>query len=213
MPNNNVINFFQIGAIATIELNNPEQHNVLTKSAIQNFCHCLDMVATDSTIKVLVIRAVGNKTFCAGASLDEIGAGQLSAAEFAELPNKISAITIPTICALNGDVFGGGVELGICCDFRIGVKGMKLKIPAARLGVKYPAKGVRRYQQVLGMNTAKRLLMRCESLNASQLLEYGYLTQLVGFEQLSDSVDLLCDELLALDSDALMAIKDAFEFV
>ena len=75
------------------------------------------------------------------------------------LTDRLAAVRVPVICALNGSVYGGGAEIALCCDFRIGVRGSRLAVPAARLGVCYPLGGLTRYVQRLGLATAERLLV------------------------------------------------------
>ena len=57
----------------------------------------------------------------------------MTGAMFEQLADALASVRVPSICALNGSAFGGGVELALCCDLRIGVEGIRLSVPAAGL--------------------------------------------------------------------------------
>lgn len=167
------------GAVARILLTNPLKHNSLTAMGIDLFIDCLNQVEANRDIRVLIITGQGEKTFCAGASLEEMSSGDMTGEKFETLTDRVAAMPMPVVCALNGSVYGGGSELALCCDFRIGVYGMRLKVPAAEIGLCYPPNGIRRYVKRLGVTTAKRILVAAEVLDAEMLLRVGYLTHLV----------------------------------
>jgi enoyl-CoA hydratase/carnithine racemase len=184
--------------IARIKLDNPAKHNALTVADIESFIAHLDSIESNPALRVLIISGSGDKTFCAGASLDELAQGKLDSRHFDQLTDKLAATGIATICAFNGSVFGGGTELGLCCDLRIGVHGMKLMVPAARFGLCYPHKGIQRFVQRLGHTASKRILMASEELDSDALLALGYLSHLVAPEQLQASAQRMAQALCRL---------------
>ena len=198
--------------IATITLNNPEKHNVLTNAAIAAFQRCLQSVS-DSKARVLIITGRGERSFCSGASLEEMNAGTLKAEDFPDLTEAVARMPIPKICALNGSVYGGGSELALSCDFRIGVPGMRMFVPPARIGLCYPISGIQRFVNILGANAAKRLLVASEEFNAEGLLDIGFLTQLSERDTLLDDAEALARRIAAyapLAVQAMMKISDQF---
>ena len=108
---------------------------------------------------------------------------------------------------MNGSAYGGGVEIGICCDFRVGVTGMKLFVPPARFGLCYPLSGIQRYVQRLGPITAKRLLVASEEFRGDQLLALGYLTHLVEPDELAGYVAEMAERIGALAPIAVQTMK------
>lgn len=195
------------GTIGRISLNHPEKHNALTLEDIEHFKTILQSVAANSKLRVLIITGAGDKTFCAGASLGQLSSGDLDGQQFEELTDMLAAVPIPTIGAFNGSAYGGGAEIGLCCDYRIGVNGMRVMIPAARFGLCYPPNGIQRYVQKLGPSTAKRLLMASEELDSQSLLTLGYLTHLVAPEQLQGKSEQLAVEMGKLGPLAVRAMK------
>jgi enoyl-CoA hydratase/carnithine racemase len=192
------------GHIARLTLNNPARHNALTIDAIEQFLEHLRCLDENPDIRVLILSGTGDSTFCSGASLDQIQSGAIGTGLFATLADRLAALGIPKIAAINGNAYGGGVEIGLCCDFRIGVKGMKIRVPAAAMGLCYPARGIQRYVSQLGPGSAKRILLAGETLHAPQLLQMGYLHEVVNPADLADTVDHKARELTSL---APMAVR------
>ena len=99
------------GHIGRLVLNNPEKHNSLGHEQLEAMQLCLAEVAADEEVRVLIVTGAGEKTFCAGASLGQLGAGEMSDDSFQVTTGHLANLAIPTICALNGNVFGGGVQI------------------------------------------------------------------------------------------------------
>ncbi|MGB1779430.1 MAG: enoyl-CoA hydratase/isomerase family protein [Longimicrobiales bacterium] len=164
--------------IVRVTLDRPERHNALEVADVDRMVAVLDDVEADDTIRVLLLTGSGDRTFCSGASLDQMSSGQMSGELFDTMTDRLTALRVPTVCALNGNVYGGGAELALCCDFRIGVEGMRMSVPAARLGVCYPIGGLTRYVRRLGPGTANRILLSAEEMDGAELLRVGFLTEL-----------------------------------
>lgn len=170
------------GEIGVITLNNPERHNALSKQAIDAAIDAIRDVQKRS--RVLMITGTGDKTFCAGALLSDMQSGTLNPDSFERVTNALYACPIPTIAALNGNAFGGGVELALCCDFRFARDGIKLQVPAGSIGICYPANGIRRLVAILGLDTAKHLLLSGHAIEGDALRYSGAIEQVVPQEQL-----------------------------
>jgi len=195
------------GQTAWITLDKPQKHNSLSVGDIELFLSYLESVEKRPEVRVLVITGNGPKTFCAGVSLVELAGDGAIEESFQVLTDKLANIQIPTLCAMNGSAFGGGAEIALCCDFRIGIKGMSVLIPAARFGLCYPPNGIQRYVQRLGINTTKKLLMAAETLDAEALLSEGYLTHLVELDELVATAEQLAENLGKLAPLAIMGMK------
>ncbi|MDZ7780951.1 MAG: enoyl-CoA hydratase/isomerase family protein [Gemmatimonadota bacterium] len=195
------------GHVARITLNRPDRHNALESEDIQAFRSALATVSDDDGIRALVVTGAGSSTFCAGASLKQLNTGEMSGAVFDTLTDDLASLRVPTVCAVNGGAYGGGAEIALCCDFRIGVTTARLSVPAARLGICYPIGGLERYVQRLGLDTARRLLVANEELTATEMLEIGFLHRVVEPEALSDATDALADRLASLAPLAVQGMK------
>lgn len=193
--------------IATLNLSNPKRHNALGARDVEAFIRLLGEVADNPEVRVLVITNPEGNTFCAGAALDEIASGHLTSNQFAELPNAIASLTIPTIAALNGSAFGGGAELALSCDFRIGIPHMKLHVPPAKIGLCYPVSGIQRFVNILGVSTAKRLLLANEEFSGEALLNLGFLTHLATKDTLPATAQAMAEKIAGLAPLAIATMK------
>lgn len=163
------------GQVARLTLDHPERHNALTRDGLEQFHAHLQRIENDRELRALVVTGTGDRTFCSGASLDQVQAGAVDGASFQAVADRLAALPIPKLAAMNGSAYGGGAELGLCCDFRFGVEGMKIRVPAATFGLCYPPAGILRYVSRLGVDSAKRILVAAETVDAAELLRMGYL--------------------------------------
>lgn len=200
------------GPVARLTLDHPERHNALTRNGLQQLLGHLQDIEKDPDIRVLIVTGSGDRTFCSGAALDQVQAGAVDGETFQVVADRLAALPIPKLAAMNGSAYGGGVELGLCCDFRFGVEGMKIRVPAASFGLCYPPAGIRRYVNRLGVDTAKRILVAAETLETAELLRIGYLHRVCGRAELQAEADALAQRLAALAPlavRAMLAICDA----
>jgi len=195
------------GHVARIVLDRPERHNALGASDLAAFRAHLASVEADPEVRVLVLTGSGEETFCSGASLDQIASGEMSGRLFETLTTDLAAARVPTVCALNGSVYGGGTEIALCCDFRIGIHGTRMAVPAARLGICYPASGLRRFVDAIGPAATRRVMLAGEELDAEEMLATGFVDRLVAREALSAAADALAERLASLAPLAIQAMK------
>ncbi|MEQ9397268.1 enoyl-CoA hydratase/isomerase family protein [Haliea sp.] len=208
---NETILYERTGHIGRLVLNNPSQHNALGQEQLAAIQSHLATVQSDDQVRVLIITGWGDKTFCAGASLQQLGSGNLSGDTFQETTDMVAHLAIPTICAINGNVYGGGVELALSCDFRIGIAGSKLRVPAAAIGLCYPISGINRFVERLGVSAAKRMLLAAEEMEAETLLELGFLDHLVQPAALDKAAETLALQISSLAPLAVRAMKQIIQ--
>ena len=205
--NDTSIRFSSEGHIARIVLNRPRQHNALGAAEISQLHDRLAAIDEDPGIRVLLLTGSGQRTFCAGASLSEFRSGDMSADLFTTLTDRLARLRVPSVCALNGSVFGGGAEIALCCDYRVGVIGSRLLVPAARIGLCYPLNGLQRYVDKLGLSVAKRILVASEELDADTLLAIGFLHRVVHPDSLQAQSEAFAAHLAGLAPLAVQAMK------
>jgi enoyl-CoA hydratase len=198
------------GPRATITLNNPAKHNRLGPPELISFKAALDQVDALPDVRLLVITGAGEKTFCAGFDIGSIGSRPDASGEgFESLVDRVEAMRMPTLAALNGGVFGGASDLALACDFRLGVRGMRLFVPPARLGLHYYPNGLRRFVERLGPGTAKRMFLLAEEFSDQELLRVGYLDWLVAPSELAIKREEIARQALALAPLPLAGMKRA----
>ena len=197
------------GIRATMTLNSPRRHNVITAADLEIFDSVLDAIAAAADVRVLVVTGAGTRTFSSGFDVRDIPRIDWRSNPLERVIDRVEDLAVPTVCALNGDVFGGATDLALACDFRIGVAGMRLAVPAAMLGVHYYLSGLRRFVERLGPDTAKRLLLAGEELGGEELMAVGYLDRLVAPADLGGAVEVLAAQLAAAAPLAVRGMKRA----
>ncbi len=197
------------GSRATITLDRPEKHNLLEIDDLARMTELLEAVDAEKALRVLVVTGEGDKSFCSGIAIGEIASTDWSENPLERMIARLEAVRLPVICALNGSVYGGASDLALACDFRIGVLGMRLFIPPARLGLMYNVTGMRRIVERLGLGTAKRLLLAADEMDAKALLGAGYLDELVAREELSAATERLAGRLERLAPLSVQGMKRA----
>ncbi|MEE4277536.1 MAG: enoyl-CoA hydratase/isomerase family protein [Halieaceae bacterium] len=204
----NTIEYSLSDSIGTLRLCREDRHNALGAAELDAIDDILDAIALDAELRALVITNTGDRTFCAGAALDDLNSGKITPDRFQGVMERLAKLPLPTIARVNGSVFGGGVELALSCDFRIGVNGTRLRVPAASFGLCYPPAGIARFVNKLGANAARRMLIAAETLEAAELHRLGFFDYLVDSDELDDRVDELSVHLAGLAPLAVAAIKE-----
>jgi enoyl-CoA hydratase len=200
---------------ATIRLNRPREHNRLEPGDLAVLRETFTRIDRDPGVRVLVLTGTG-KSFSSGyhigALLEQKSAKPAPSDDgdsFETVVNRLEALRVPTIAALQGSVYGGATDLALACDFRIGVEGMRMLMPAARLGIVYYPAGIERYVSRLGVAAAKHLFLTAEPIDAEEMHRIGYLDEIVPAEALGARVDALAATLAANAPLALAGLKRA----
>jgi enoyl-CoA hydratase len=202
------------GTRATIRLNRPKHLNRLQPDDLDGLLTLFDRIEADPAIRVLVLTGTG-RAFSAGYDLGSIAerAGgaeeQTAGSAFEIVVNRLEDLAIPTICRINGGVYGGSTDLALACDFRIGVDTCEMFMPAARLGLHYYSSGIKRYVSRLGVDNAKKLFLTAQKIGAAEMLRIGYLTAMVPAEGFDAEVDQLAANLAANAPVAMRGMKRA----
>jgi enoyl-CoA hydratase/carnithine racemase len=200
---------------AVVRLNRPRHHNRLEPIDLTVLQEVFGRADADPTIRVLVLTGTGksfSSGFHIGALADRLAGQHQTPAEhdaFERTVDRLERLRVPTIAALNGSVYGGATDLALACDFRIGIEGMRLLMPAARLGVVYYESGIRRYVTRLGVAAAKRLFLTAQPIDAAEMLRIGYLDEIVSAEVLMARAEALAAALAANAPLAIAGLKRA----
>lgn len=193
------------GAIATITLMRPEKANRLSPDDLAALAEQIAEVNARPEVLVLQLRGSG-KYFCSGYDISRIS-GSPRTVSFEEVVNVLEDARPVTIAVLHGSVYGGGTDLALACDFRMGVPGIDMFMPAARLGLHFYQRGLERYVSRLGLDNAKRLFLTAEKIDAEEMRAISFLTHLVAAEQLEESVAGLTATCCSMAPIALLGMK------
>lgn len=203
------------GARATIRLNRPKHLNRLQSNDLAALMGLFERIEAEADIRVLVLTGTG-RAFSAGYDLGSIAERAGGAAEeqtagsaFEIVVDRLEDLALPTICRLNGGVYGGSTDLALACDFRIGIDTCEMFMPAARLGLHYYKSGIKRYVSRLGADNARKLFLTAEKIDAAEMLRIGYLTTMTPAAALDAEVDRLASVLSGNAPLAMRGMKRA----
>jgi enoyl-CoA hydratase/carnithine racemase len=204
------------GSTAWVTLNRPEVRNALSLDVNLRLQELANGLVDREDIHAVVITGAGDKAFCAGADLKERRG--VSAAETGTYINAIAGaingwgdLRKPTICAMNGSAYGGGLELALACDFRILVEGAEVGLTEVRLGIMPGAGGTQRLPRLIGDARAKELILLGRRIPAARALEIGMVHQVVPRAALAPAVDSLLAELAGCAPLSVQSAKSAIE--
>ena len=194
------------GTCASITLRRPEVANKLMPEDLITLRRQLDEVNANPAVLVLTLQGVG-KHFCSGYDIGEIANSQNEGSSFGEMVDAIENCRAVTIAAIQGGVFGGATDMALACDFRVGGANSQMFMPAVRLGLHFYASGLERYVTRLGVDTAKRLFLTAEKLDAQAMKDCGFLTDLAEGSDISARLEHLQTTLAGMAPLALLGMK------
>lgn len=187
--------------------------NALNAELISEMDQAIDMVTGDEEIRVLIITG-NDKVFAAGGDIKAMyQCNPLQAREYVSpihsVYNKLAALPKPTIAAISGFTFGGGVELTLVCDFRIAGDNAKFGFPEVTLGIFPAAGGSQRLPRLIGMAKAKELMFTGDTIDADTALSIGLVNKVVPKENLIESAKELARKLSQKAPVALRMLKQS----
>jgi len=184
----------------TIHIENPSPHvrvltldnppmNPLGGAMRETFLNVLDEVDAAPDLRCLVVTGQG-RAFCTGADLTSIGNEDLST--FGRLLDRIEASRVPVVAAVNGWCAGGGVELALCCDIRIGSAEAKFICAGVNMGMIASAW---RLPRLIGQGPAKAMLLTGLPQDAETALRCGLVTALHAPDDLKPAAMALAERI------------------
>jgi ethylmalonyl-CoA/methylmalonyl-CoA decarboxylase len=166
--------------LAVLTLDHPAASNALSGPMIAALDEAVDRLADDGERRALLIRAVGGKTFCAGADLKVVRA-QVDSSDFAQrmslfmrdLTERVAGLPLVSAVALDGSAIGGGAELCTCADWRFIAQDATIRFVHAKLGISPGWGGGGRLTRLIGRGPALRLLTTARLVEAEEALGVG----------------------------------------
>jgi 2-(1,2-epoxy-1,2-dihydrophenyl)acetyl-CoA isomerase len=177
--------------IAWVRLNRPDQRNALDIPSLQALQRLLTELDADPAVRVLVLSGNG-RSFCAGADLAEWAEaearGALESYGWTETAHAMMTclhnLNKPTIAAINGTAVGAGMDLTLCCDFRIAAQSARFKAGYTSMAYSPDAGASWHLPRLIGSEQAKRLLFLDELWGSERALASGLVSEVCADEQL-----------------------------
>ncbi len=203
--------------IATLTLDNPPL-NLVTLELTRQLARRLDALAQDDAARVVVLTGAGERAFCAGSDITEfarmMGPGQVVPNKLARENATYSALDDfpkPTIAAVCGLAFGGGLELAVCCDLIVVEQQARLCLPEIKLGVFPGSGGTVRVTRRIGEGRAKEMMFLGEPIDAATALAWGLVNRVVARGQGLRTAQEMAAVLAERPSRALQLCKTAVD--
>jgi enoyl-CoA hydratase/carnithine racemase len=201
--------------VLIITLNWVEHHNALTQQMRADLLDCVYRAEANLDVKAIVITGAGKKAFSAGTNISELDErtlhSEMSRASDPRknLPTALERLAKPSIAAINGYCFGGGLELVLGCTIRIASPNARLGLPEITLGQIPGSGGTQRLYRFVGLGWAMQMILTGEPISAEEALRIGLVTELVPQDALLDRAKALARLLGSRAPMAFVAGRDA----
>jgi enoyl-CoA hydratase len=159
--------------VALLRLDRPEARNALNTRMLEEILGHLAVARADESVRVLVVSSTDHMGLSAGADVrEQLDAdGRVRRMElFARLYDELTGFPKPTVAACHGSCVGGGAEIAVACDLRVGGSNLRMRFPGAALGVPV---GPARLVTLCGLSVAKYLLLTARDVGAEEALRWG----------------------------------------
>lgn len=210
------IEFEIIDKIGLLRISREKALNALNSQVLKELEEVIDQVANDQGIYCLVITGSGEKSFVAGADVNEMkNLDEEQARIFAQFGNKvfrkIEKLPMPTIAMINGYALGGGLELALACDLRIASDNAVFAFPEVGLGIIPGYGGTQRLSRLIGISGAKKLMFTAVRIKANEACIMGVVDEVFPAEELFDKVMDLAGMITHQAPIAVAKLKEAIE--
>lgn len=166
--------------IAELRLDNPAKMNALDVPMIRALEEACAAIEADGTVRAVVLCSEGERAFCTGADIAEWGA--MSADAFARgwvrdghrAFDRLARLDRPTVAALQGPAFGGGLELAATCDIRVMGPGARIALPEPSVGIVPGWSGTQRLLRLLPEPVVKEMVLFGRRLDAARCVALGF---------------------------------------
>jgi enoyl-CoA hydratase/carnithine racemase len=193
--------------VALLRLERAEARNAINTEMLNELLAHLDRAKGDTEARVLVISSNDHLALSAGADVrEELDAeGRVQRMElFARLYDELTAFPKPTVAACHGSVVGGGAEIAVACDLRVGGSNLRMRFPGAELGVPV---GPARLVTLCGLATAKYLLLTSRNVSADEALRMGLIHRVAPAAATEDAALELAAEVAVHPPEAVARLK------
>jgi enoyl-CoA hydratase/carnithine racemase len=200
-----------------IILNRPHRLNAIDSPLLVEFNLALDNAEEDDNVHCIVITAEGEKAFSSGADINALSTLTSQEAErFSKLGQKtfgkMERMSKPVIAAINGSVYGGGLELALACDIRLAAKHAQMGFTEINFGLIPAWGGIQRLVPLVGLAKAKELVMLGKKLKADEALRIGLVHKVVEYSELLEEAKELSAKFCEMSPEALKCAKFVLTF-
>lgn len=202
--------------IATVTVCRPEALNALNSITLEELSNVFDLISQDENIRVVILTGSGEKAFVAGADISEMSTfTPLQARAFSQkgqmVISKLQILAVPVIAAVNGYALGGGCELALACDFIYSSEKANFGLPEIGLGLIPGFGGTQRLSRLVGINTAKEMILTGKIISAQEAFRIGLVSKVFESQELMDGVRETAEVIAAKGKTALRTAKQVID--
>jgi enoyl-CoA hydratase len=194
--------------VAVLRLDRPDARNAMDTSMLEEVLGHLSAARDDDSVRALVLSSTDHMGLSAGADvredLDEEGRVRRMQL-FADLYDELTGFPKPTVAACHGACVGGGAEVAIACDLRVGGSNLRLRFPGGALGVPV---GPARLVTLCGLSVAKYLLLTAKEVDAEVALRWGLVHKVAPAARTEDAAIQLAEQVAANPPEAVAHLKE-----
>ncbi|MYD37056.1 MAG: enoyl-CoA hydratase/isomerase family protein [Dehalococcoidia bacterium] len=200
--------------LARITLNRPEQLNAFNVQMRDDLFDILTKLHANPDLDAVLITGAGERAFCSGADLTEFGTAPSrviarEARYLRDVWSLLRSLPVPTVAAMHGFSIGSGLEMALCCDFRIAADNTRFRLPEVALGMIPFATGSQSLPRVIGRALALDLLLTSRWFDADEARRMGVIHRVASPERLAEESEALLAETRRLPRGARAAAKAA----
>jgi enoyl-CoA hydratase len=167
------------GGVRVLTVSRPEKLNALNAGVIDDLAAAVGQAESAEGLRCLVVTGAGEKAFIAGADIGELAKltpleGREHARRGQAVLDRLAALPVPTIAAINGFAYGGGLELAMACTLRVASENVRMGLPETSLGILPGYGGTQRLARIVGPARAMELVLTAEKgLTAAEAERIG----------------------------------------
>ena len=203
------------GGIAYVTLNRPKVLNALNKTALADLRAAFEDARDDSSLHGVILTGAGDKSFIAGADINEVATDTPVQAEEKtrrgqHLMDLIENLGKPVVAAINGFALGGGCEAALACTIRLAAQTAKFGLPEVKLGIIPGYGGTQRLPRLIGKGVALQLILSGAMIDAQEAYRIGLVNAVVANAELIGRAEAILNQ---IGANAPLSVRYALEAV
>jgi dihydroxynaphthoic acid synthetase len=203
--------------IAKITINRPKRHNAFRSQTLDELTAAFEMAEEDTTIGVVILTGAGDRAFCAGGDISEMGEldptiGRKFLGKCLRLSSAIRSLSKPVIAAVNGYCLGGGHEINAMCDLTIASDNAVFGQTGPSVGSAPIWGGTQMLPRIVGEKKARELAFLCYRYPAEEAEKMGLANKVVPQEELMDAVMEWANRILDMSPQSIKLTRTSMNF-
>jgi len=189
--------------VATLTLDRPAKLNAIGPAMIAELARRLAEIDGDGDIRVVIITGSGDRAFSVGAdvnawsALERLDMWREWIRDGHRVLERLAHLRQPTIAAINGYAFGGGLELALAADIRIAADSATFALPETKIGTLPGWAGTKRLPEAIGLARAKQMIFSGSRIDTATAERWGLVNEVIALERLMDRCRSLACEIAA----------------